>query len=233
MEDSAPAEPCREKLRLVILGRHQLFRECLASALAETGRFEILGEAASGAEALDRLAQIRPDILLVALEPAADGVPDLMREVEERSPESRVVLLGRDESEAEILDFLEAGAGGYLVRDQSLSELCSSLEAVAQGDTVCTPRVAQSLFARLARLGRERRRRDRLDYLALTPRELEILRLVGDGLNNQEIASRLFLSVHTVKNHVHKVLETLGVHSRWDAVRYAVEHGWLRDSRQR
>jgi DNA-binding NarL/FixJ family response regulator len=72
-----------------------------------------------------------------------------------------------------------------------------------------------------------------LDYLTLTARELEILHLVGDGLSNQEIASRLFLSVHTVKNHIHKILETLGVHSRWDAVRYAVEHGWLRDRRQR
>jgi DNA-binding NarL/FixJ family response regulator len=232
-EDPAPAEPGRARPTLLILGHHQLFRECLASALAGEGRFEVVGEMASGPEALDRLAQSRADVLLVALEPSADGIRDLLRSVEERSPESRVVLLGRDESEEEILECLEAGASGYLVRDQSLEELCAALEAVARGETVCTPRVAHSLFARLARLGRERRRRDKLDYLTLTPRELEILRLVGDGMNNQEIARHLFLSVHTVKNHVHKVLETLGVHSRWEAVRYAVEHGWLRDRRQR
>jgi DNA-binding NarL/FixJ family response regulator len=209
------------KLKLIILDHHQLFRDCLASALAEQGRFEIAGKVSSSPEALDRLEQTGADLLLVALGSTVNGVRDLIEGVEERFPRARVVLLGHDETEDEVLTCLEAGASGYLVRNQSLSELCSALEAVAQGDTVCTPGMAQSLFARLARLGRERRR------------ELEILHLVSDGLNNQEIASRLFLSVHTVKNHVHKILETLGVHSRWDAVRYAVEHGWIRNRRQR
>ncbi len=221
------------KLKLIIVDHHQLFRDCLASALAEQGRFDIVGKVSSGPEALDRLAQTRADLLLVALGATVGGVRGLIGEIEERFAPARVVLLGYDETEDEVLTCLEAGASGYLARSQSLPELCSALEAVARGETVCTPGVAHSLFARLARLGGERRRRDRLDYLTLTARELEILNLVGDGLNNQEIAGRLFLSVHTVKNHVHKILETLGVHSRWDAVRYAVEHGWIRDRRQR
>ncbi|HEX3555656.1 MAG TPA: response regulator transcription factor [Thermoanaerobaculia bacterium] len=221
------------KLRLIIVDHHQLFRDCLASALVEQGRFDVVGKVSSGPEALDRLARTQADLLLVVLGATVDGVPDLIGGVAERFAPAKVVLLGHDETEDEVLSCLEAGASGYLARDQSLPELCSALEAVARGETVCTPGVAHSLFARLARLGGERRRRDRLDYLTLTARELEILHLVGDGLNNQEIASRLFLSVHTVKNHVHKILETLGVHSRWDAVRYAVEHGWIRGRRQR
>ena len=221
------------KLKLILLDHHQLFRDCLALALAEQGRFEIVGKVSSSPEALDRLAQTGVDLLLVALGSTANGVRDLIARVAERYPQGRVVLLGHNETEEEVLTCLEAGASGYLVRKQSLSEFCSALEAVAQGDTVCTPGMAHSLFARLARLGGERRRRDRLDYLTLTARELEILHLVGDGLNNQEIAGHLFLSVHTVKNHGHKILETLGVHSRWDAVRYAVERGWIRDRRQR
>lgn len=222
-----------ETLKLVILDPHQLFRDCLAAVLAEEERFEIVGRVSSGQEALDRLTQTRVDILLVALESSSDGIRDLLQEIEERSPQSKVVLLGREETEERILEYLEAGVGGYLVRDQSVAELRAAIEAVWRGDTICTPRMAHSLFARLARLGRERRRRDRLDYLTLTPRELEILRLVGDGLSNQEIARRLFLSVHTVKNHIHKILETLGVHSRWEAVRYAIARGWLRDRRRR
>lgn len=220
-------------LKLIILDHHRLFRDCLASALAEQGRFDVVGKVSSVPEALDRLAQTRADLLLVALGATVDGVCDLLGGVTKSFASAKVVLLGHDETDNEVLSYLEAGASGYLVRDQSLPEFCSALEAVARGETVCTPGVAHSLFARLARLGGERRRRDRLDYLTLTARELEILHLVGDGLNNQEIASRLFLSVHTVKNHVHKILETLGVHSRWDAVRYAVEHGWIRDRRQR
>jgi DNA-binding NarL/FixJ family response regulator len=143
------------------------------------------------------------------------------------------MLLGHQEAEERVVDYLAAGAGGYLVRGQSVAELCSALEAVSRGDVVCNPRLASALFDRLARLGRERRRREKLDYLTLTPRELEILRLIAEGLNNQAIARRLFLSVHTVKNHVHKILDTLGVGSRWEAVRHAIERGWLRDRRRR
>ena len=220
-------------MRLVIADQHQLFRDCLAAVLAEGQGFEVVGKVASGREALERMGETRVDILLVSLEHAADGMCGLIREVEERSPASKVVLLGRDDSEERVLDCLQAGACGYLVRDQSLADLRSAIEAVSQGDTVCTPRIANSLFNRLARLGRERRRQARLDYLTLTPRELEILGLISEGLSNQEIARRLFLSVHTVKNHVHKILETLGVHSRWAAVRHAVERGWIQDRRRR
>jgi DNA-binding NarL/FixJ family response regulator len=223
----------REALRLVIADQHQLFRDCLAAVLAEGQRFEVVGKVSSGPEALDRLGETRVDILLVALEPSVDGICGLIREVEQRSPSSKVVLLGRDDPEERVLDCLQAGACGYLVRDQSLADLRSAIEAVSQGDMVCTPRIAHSLCDRLARLGRERRRRARLDYLTLTPRELEILSLISEGLSNQEIARRLFLSVHTVKNHVHKTLETLGVHSRWAAVRHAVERGWIQDRRRR
>lgn len=224
-------------MKLVIADQHQLFRDCLATflgeSLAEGQRFEVVAKAASGWEALKWLEGTRIDILLMGLDsPAADGICRLIREVERKSPASKVVLLGRDESEERVLDCLQAGACGYLVRDQSLSDLRSAIEAVSRGDTVCTPRIAHSLFARLARLGREQRRRARLDYLTLTPRELEILGLISEGMSNQEIARRLFLSVHTVKNHVHKTLETLGVHSRWAAVRHAVERGWIQDRRR-
>jgi DNA-binding NarL/FixJ family response regulator len=232
-----PDEPERgggeATVRLAIVDPHQLFRECLAGVLAGERRFEIAGKFSSRQEALERLAQTRVDVLLLVLDSTADGVRGFLRAVEERSPKSKVMLLGRDETDERILEFLDAGASGFLVRDQSLGELRSAIEAISRGDTVCTPRLAGTLFARLARLGRERRRRDKLEYLMLTPRELEILRLIADGLSNHQIARQLYLSVHTVKNHVHKVLETLGVHSRWAAVHYAIERGWLPDRRRR
>lgn len=216
-----------------IVDPHQLFRECLAGVLAGDQRLEIAGRFASRQEALDRLAHARIDVLLLVLDSHADGVCSFLRAVEDRSPHAKVMLLGRDEADERILEYLDAGASGFLARDQSLAELRSAIAAIARGDRVCTPRLAGAMFARLARLGRERRRRDKLEYLLLTPRELEILRLVADGLSNQEIARRLYLSVHTVKNHVHKVLETLGVHSRWAAVQHAVERGWIADRRRR
>jgi DNA-binding NarL/FixJ family response regulator len=220
-------------VRVAVVDPHQLFRECLAGVLAGDRRLEVTGRFASRQEALDSLAHTRVDVLLLVLDSPSDAVCSFLRAVEERSPRAKVMLLGRDEADERILEYLDAGASGFLARDQSLAELRSAIAAIARGERVCTPRLAGTMFARLSRLGRERRRRDKLEYLMLTPRELEILRLIADGLSNQEIASRLYLSVHTVKNHVHKVLETMGVHSRWAAVQHAIERGWIPDRRRR
>ncbi|HEV2846510.1 MAG TPA: response regulator transcription factor, partial [Thermoanaerobaculia bacterium] len=218
-------------LRLAIVDHHQLFRDCLASVLSQDPKFEVLEKSANGKEVLGRLSEV--DVLVLGLDSSYDGVLDLTREVCLRFPKVKVLILGREGSDDRILDCLEAGANGFLFRDQSLSELRSALEIVSRGDTVCAPPIVHSLFTRLADLGRKRRRLNKLEYLTLTPRELEILHLIADGLSNQEIAERLFLSVHTVKNHIHKVLETLGVRSRWAAVRHGVERGWIQDRRRR
>jgi DNA-binding NarL/FixJ family response regulator len=218
---------------VAIVDPHQLFRECLAGVLAGDRQLEVTGRFASRQEALDRLPETHVDVLLLVLDSAADAVCGFLQAVDGHSPKPKVMLLGRDEADERILEYLDAGASGFLVRDQSLAELRAGIHAVSRGDRVCTPRLASAMYARLARLGRERRRRDKLEYLLLTPRELEILRLIADGSSNQEVARQSYLSVHTVKNHVHKILETLGVHSRWAAVQHAIERGWLPDRRRR
>jgi len=222
----------KERLRLVIADSHQLFRDCLADVLAADPNLQVVGKFAGVQQAFPSLGESRARVLLLGFEPQSDGTPNLVREVCARHPDLRVILLGREETEDWVLACLEAGASGYVMRDQPLSDLRAAIDVVARGEVVCTPRIAHALFRRLATLGGERRRREKLDFLTLTPRELEILRLIADDLSNQEIAHKLFLSVHTVKNHVHKILETLGVHSRRAAVRHAVERGWLGDRRR-
>jgi DNA-binding NarL/FixJ family response regulator len=220
------------RLKLVIADQHQLFRDCLAQVLGRESELEVVGQLSSPQEALERSVRMSADLLLVGVEELGGAVRGFVQRARELQPALKIVLLGSEETDDGVLDCLEAGARGYVVRDQPLEELRRALGVVARGQVACTPRIAASLFSRLASLGRERRRREKLDFLTLTPRELEILHLVADGLSNQEIASRLCLSVHTVKNHVHKILETIGVHSRWAAVRHAVERGWL-DERRR
>ncbi len=219
----------QEPLHLLIVDSHPLFRECLAAVLrtAEGGfTAEIAPEIEDFAEpVLALLAARRTDVLLVGFE--LPGAADLIRRAAALFPTVRAVVLGSAGAEAEIVACLEAGARGYVLREQSLAELLAAISRVAAGEIVVTPEVAHRLFGRLGELGRHNRRRRRLEFLDLTAREIQILDLIAQGLRNQEIADRLYLSVHTVKNHVHNLLERLGLKTRAEAVRYAQERGWL------
>jgi DNA-binding NarL/FixJ family response regulator len=222
----------RKTIRLQVVDPQKLFRDCLAAALDRQEGIEIIGGAASLAEVVFNPSLQDVDVLLLSLDCGDKAGIALVRELSSRAPGLKVLLLGHDDSEERILACLRGGAKGYLSRRQSLAELLDALDIVARGETVCPPRVAYLLFSRLGQCGLERRLHERLDRFQLTPRELEILRLVAAGLGNADIARRLGLSIHTVKNHVHKVLETLGVSSRMAAVNYAFAKGWLADWRQ-
>jgi two-component system, NarL family, nitrate/nitrite response regulator NarL len=221
-----------QRLRLAVLDTHQLFRECVAAALRDEGDFAVVEVADGDEAALARLG--RDDAIDVLLLGGCRGerLHGLVRAAQEASAEVKILILGGEEGQQGALDLLRAGAKGYLFRDQSLAELRAAILEVAAGETVCTPHVAHLLFSHLGALGRERQRDEQLDFLELTPRELEILQLIADGLKNQEIAKRLNLSVHTVKNHVHNILDRLGVKSRWSAVTHASDRGWLQSKRR-
>ena len=226
-KEEAEAVPLPRLLRVAVADSHRLFRETLAAALRDDAGFTRVAVTDADQAALARLAAGElVDVLLLG---SGGNCPvgDLLRDARRHWPAAKTLVLGAEEGEAQALALLREGARGYLFRDQSLTELRDAILEVAAGATVCTPRVAHLLFSRLAELGRERRRGERLEVLELTSREIEILRLIADGLKNQEIAKRLYLSVHTVKNHVHNILERLGVKSRWSAVTHAREKGWL------
>jgi DNA-binding NarL/FixJ family response regulator len=229
-KEGEAAATCAELVRVVVADSHRLFRECLAEALRDDAGFARVEVTDADQASLARLGGEPVDVLVLGGEEGRLG--ELLREACERWPGAKILVLGTEEGEDEALALLRSGARGYLFRDQSLDELRDAILEVAAGATVCTPRIAHLLFSRLGELGRERRRDERLEVLELTSREIEILRLIGDGLKNQEIAKRLYLSVHTVKNHVHNILERLGVKSRWTAVTHASDKGWLQPKRR-
>jgi DNA-binding NarL/FixJ family response regulator len=235
-EVEEPSGVEKEALRLFIADPHHLFRECLANALSRDDRFgngfDVIGRAEGGTTLLDKNALRRADVLVLGTDVLGAELIGLTREVVARFPSLKVLVLGRAESDEQVVDCLLAGAGGFLMRDRSLAEVATAIEVVAQGERVCPPAVTRLLFARLGELGRAQKRRDRLQVLELSTREMEILRLIADSLTNQEIADRLNLSVYTVKNHVHRILEALGVQSRWGAVNHAFTKGWLQERRR-
>lgn len=219
--------------RLFLVGEYHLFRECLAAALAEFDHLTVVGQADDLESAREGLAETPADLVLLDVSPAPPGVEESVREFTDESPAVKLIALGLEEDEKEVLRFIEAGSSAYVLKEASVSELAQIIGRVMRGEAVCSPQIASSMFSRLADLARAERRREQIESLNLTPRELEILQLVADGYSNKEIASELFLSFHTVKNHVHNILEKLKVRHRSEAVELAQRRRWLKDRRWR
>jgi two-component system nitrate/nitrite response regulator NarL len=194
----------------------RLFRDGLADALSDVPDVDVVATARSAGEALARISEYAPAIALVdtgGVEGTAT-VHALVRGARDVD----VIALAVPEHEDEIVALAEAGAGGYVTRDASLEDLVAVVRCVTRGETLCSPRIAATLFRRVAALAADRRVGDERTLRRLTRRERQIVDLIADGLSNKEIAHRLQIEFATVKNHVHNILEKLQVTRRADAV---------------
>lgn len=208
-------------IRVLLVDDHHLFRTGLRSLLAEHG-FEVVGEAPSGEEALGLAGRRRPDVVVMDLNmPGMSGVEATRRLLQE-SPALKVLVVTVSADHDDLLQALEAGAVGYLLKGAGPDELARAVEAAAEGESALSPHVATALVERSrahaeaagsAAVGR------------LSERELEVLRLVAEGRDNAQIAEQLFLSPTTVKHHVSSILEKLGVSNRVQAAIQALRSG--------
>lgn len=198
----------------------RLYREGLAVILREYPDIEVVGVAAGWRD--EQLSRCCPDVVLLDMTGHDRGAA--VRGVLATAPETKVVALGVADAEGDVVDCAEAGVSGYVTRDESPAHLASALRSVARGEMRCSPRIAATLLRRVTALAAEHEAR-RSD--ALTARELEILELIALGLSNKEIAQRLCIQLATVKNHVHHILEKLGVNRRTQAAARvrAMRHG--------
>jgi DNA-binding NarL/FixJ family response regulator len=201
-------------IRVVLADDHPVVREGLRGMLSAEPDIEVVGEAASGPEAVTLAERLRPDVVLMDLRmPGGDGV-----EATRQLAGTTVVVLTTYDSDAEILRAVEAGAAGYLLKDTPRAVLADSVRAAARGETVLAPAVAGRLLGRM---------RGAPAPEQLTARETEVLALVARGLTNAEIGRRLYLSEATVKTHLLRACAKLGVSGRTAAVTKAIETGAL------
>ena len=204
-------------VRVLLVDDQALFREALAVLLEVRAEIEVVGEAADGAAALERSAALLPDVVLMDLHmPVLDGIA-ATRRLRVEQPGVRVLALTTFDDDEDVFAALRAGAVGYLLKDVTSDRLVEALLAAARGESVLQPSVAARVVARFADLPDDAAPRPQPLVVPLSDRELEVLRLLGNGCSNREIAASLFLAEGTVKNHVTNVLAKLGARDRTQA----------------
>jgi len=203
----------------------ELFRRGLTMLLTVEPDIHIVGEAGDGATAAALAAASSPDIVLMDVRmPKLSGI-EAITAVRNAAPDARIVMLTVSDEEADLYEAIKGGASGYLLKDASIDEVAQAVRVVADGQSLISPSMAMKLLDEFKQMSRTDRSQPATPRL--TERELEVLRLVAQGLNNREIAKQLFISENTVKNHVRNILEKLQLHSRMEAVMYAVREKLL------
>jgi DNA-binding NarL/FixJ family response regulator len=208
-------------IRVVLADDHALVREGSAELLERAGEIQVVGQAATGPEALELVAQQRPDVLVLDLSlPGMDGI-EVCRRAKAAVPALAVLILTAHEERPYVLAALESGANGYLTKAARGREVIDAVRAVAAGQVAISPRVASAV------VGQALDRHAAPAGTTLTPREIEVLRAVAQGLGNKQVAALLGLSERTVQTHLTHIFAKLGVGSRTEAVLTAVRQGWV------
>ena len=217
------------QLRILLVDDHEVVRLGLKALIQRQPSFEVVGEAGTADEAIDKARVHHPDVIVMDIRlPGRSGI-EATREVMRQLPETKVIMLTSYADDELLMDAIEAGAAGYVLKQIGSESLLRSLEGVARGESLLDPALMNKVFARL----REAARKERGQAFAnLTEQEVKILALVAEGHTNREIADRVYLSEKTVRNYVSAILGKLGLAHRSQAAAYAVEHGLLSHQRE-
>ena len=224
MPNDARTENVNEQPRVLLVDDHDLFRTGLAKLLTEQG-VHVIGEAPTGEVALRLVDQLAPDVVIMDLNMPGLGGVDATREISATAPRTRVVVLTISEDDDDIVDAIMAGACGYLLKNSTVQELVAGISAAADGDSLISPQVGTKVLQQLRAQTTGARRDTAAPRIALSERELDVLRLIAIGKDNAQIAQELFISPKTVKNHISNILMKLQIENRIQAAVYAVRSG--------
>jgi DNA-binding NarL/FixJ family response regulator len=224
-EPDVMASPAREPIRVAVVDDQELFRRGLVMLVGAEDDIEVVGEASDGEAAAALAEEKAPDVILMDVRmPRLSGTEACVT-IKQVAPSAKIIMLTMSDDEADLYDAIKNGASGYLLKDASIDEVSQAIRLVADGQSLISPSMAVKLIDEFKQMSRPER--EHVPGLRLTDRELEVLRLVAKGMNNREIARDLFISENTVKNHVRNILEKLHLHSRMEAVVYAMREKLL------
>lgn len=218
-----------QEIRLVLADDHAVVRSGTRELLEQQPDLKIIGEASDGNEAVRLAGELQPDVIVMDVRmPAMSGV-EATRQIKATYPNVKVLVLTAHDDDEYVFALLQAGANGYLLKTAEIEELVRAIRTVAAGKSALAPEVTGKVVAQFTS-GKslpEVLTETQENYDGLTERELDILRLVGQGLSNKQIGKRLFISDRTVQAHLSNIFSKLNVSSRTEAVMYAVRKGWI------
>ncbi|MGC2467089.1 MAG: response regulator transcription factor [Candidatus Acidiferrum sp.] len=213
-----------KKLRILVADDHGLVRRGARAVLQSRRGWRVVGEATNGREAVEKIIDLKPDIAVVDIGmPELDGV-EVVRQVREAVPNTKVLMLTMHESDQMVRRALDAGARGYLLKSDLTDCLPKAVKAVSEGKRFLTPQVSEIVLQGFLKTTSQHQQATRAGART-TPRELEILRLLAEGRSNKEIAAQLGITVRTVETHRSKIMLKLGLHSLAELIHYALRHG--------
>ena len=208
-------------ISLILIDDNRLLREGIAAMIRTQPGFKILAASADVDEALAKAREARPDVVLLDFGLEARDSVSLTATVHDEVPGARVIIMGLLPVEEDVAMYVHAGASGFIMKDASFEDFFATIRAVAAGAEVLPQALTNSLFTQIARNATGGNKARIMESVRLTSRERQVIALLGEGLSNKEIATRLHIAVHTVKSHVHNVLEKLALRSRLEVAAFS------------
>ena len=211
------------KIKVLVVDDHAMFRQGICALVGSYEDLEVVGEAENGREAIEKVREFSPEVVLMDIAMPIMGGLEATRRIQKEAPNTKVLVLTQYDDSEYVLSLVRAGARGYISKTATASELVSAIRAVNAGEFFLYPSAAKTLIEEyLRRFGGEKD-----EYDQLTSREREMLQLVAEGQTNREIADRLVIGVKTVLRHRTNIMEKLGFHNRTELIKYAISKGLI------
>jgi DNA-binding NarL/FixJ family response regulator len=212
-----------QKIRVLVVDDHTIVRDGICALLALAGDIEVVGEATNGAEALTKVKELDPDVVLMDIAMPIMGGLEATRRINKEFPKIKVLVLTQYDEKEYFFPVIESGASGFISKAAASSDLTAGIRSVYRGDSFLSPSVTRFMVENYQHTAAERATQD--PYNQLTEREREILKLLAEGYNTQEIAEMLVITAKTVEGHKTNLMAKLGVHNRVELVKYALRKG--------
>lgn len=214
-------------MQILIIDKHVLFREGLASLLNNQPDMEVVGEAKSASEGIAEASELKPDLVLISVISPWDEALAAVKSIRHRNPDTKIVILANHKSDELLFTALKAGATGYLLKDSSIENVIASIRALERGEAALSRSMTRRVVDEFARLSGETSSQEQVDLDRLTVREMDVLKLLTMSATNREIAENLYITENTVKIHVSNILEKLNLKNRREVANYARRQGLM------